>query len=364
MHLRLLPLLFLPITLLFPNVSAGSTPSIIGDIPESNPYPRITLNGFAQMGYSKAFTELPGDLTTQGVPALSDFHLSLIQMGGRMHLSEKAHVTFNGGFSGNHHLRDLYFTYEPLPFLAIQAGQMALPFNIDNQYCPSYAPTIAAGSIVTAYFTGWDDTNPLSGHQGGRDIGIMLSGGLPGNDFLHYMIGLFNGEGWNRRDPNPHKTLSGSLTLKPLKGLEVSGTFYAGRATAVADGLFETAGVRIRRGESYQKNRWSGGVHYQSPSWSMLVEYTAGNDQHEKSDGLYLMGKKSLCDGLELIGTLSHLRLNHTSPEGPFRKGKVEAGVAYWLSRRSRLQAEYNLTYLPGTDLRAHSVVTMLQVGF
>ena len=363
-RLLLLPLLFVSISA--PTLSAASNFSLRNRSDSMMPkhYPSVSFNGFAQLDYTKSFGALTGDITTGGTALKSDFHIGVMQMGAQVHFSEKTHVTFNGGFSGNFNLRDFYVTYEALPYLTVQVGQMALPFNIDNQYCPSYAPTIAAGSIVTAYFTGWDDTNPLSGPQGGRDIGLMITGSLPESDLIHYRVGLFNGEGWNAPDLNPQKTLSGSLSLKPVKYLELSGTFYSGRATAVGDGLFETNGDRILRGESYQKNRWSGGIHYQSPSWSLLAEYTAGSDEEEQSDGFYLMGKTTVAAGLELIGTLSHLRLNYGAPEGPFRKGKVEAGVAYWFSHRSRLQAEYNLTYLPGTDFRSHAIVTMLQVGF
>ena len=76
---------------------------------------------------------------------------------------------------------------------------------------------------------GFNDVCGLSAT--GRDMGAMLYGGFfnrKGYSVLGYNFGVFNGEGLNVKDKNKSKDLVARLTLRPVRGLQIAGSYYWG----------------------------------------------------------------------------------------------------------------------------------------
>ena len=62
-------------------------------------------------------------------------------------------------------------------------------------------------------------------------LGAMLYGGFfnrKGYSVLGYNFGVFNGEGLNVKDKNKSKDLVARLTLRPVRGLQIAGSYYWG----------------------------------------------------------------------------------------------------------------------------------------
>lgn len=124
---------------------------------------------------------------------------------------------------------DAYLRYRPFGELGVQLGEYKLPFSIENtEYVPLKYELIEY-PLSLRKLMGFSDLCGLSAT--GRDLGAMLFGGFfhrEGYDILSYNIGVFNGEGLNTKDRNTSKDLCARLTLRPVKGLQIVGSYYRG----------------------------------------------------------------------------------------------------------------------------------------
>ena len=127
-------------------------------------------------------------------------------------------------------LVDLYAEWRKYPEFKIRAGQFKRAFTYENPTHP-----------ITQGWRGYADViNNLSGFgdrtgeksSGGRDIGIQFSGDLfpaaDGHRFLHYQVGIYNGEGVNETDKDNRKDIIGGLWVMPIKGLRIGAFGWTG----------------------------------------------------------------------------------------------------------------------------------------
>lgn len=157
---------------------------------------------------------------------------------------------------------DAYLRYRPFNALNFMVGEYKIPFLIENtDYVPLKVEFIEE-PIALRKLMGFDDMCGLS-TSGGRDIGATMYGGFfkrEGYSILNYDVGVFNGEGLNMKDHNRTKDVVGRLTIKPVPGLQLSGSYYWGEY-----------------GKDYVKRiRYGAGACYDYGRFMLRGEYIAG----------------------------------------------------------------------------------------
>lgn len=180
---------------------------------------------------------------------------------------------------------DAFIQYKPLQELKIKLGQYKVPFSIENTgYAPSDQELIET-PLVLRYLLGSDEL--LNGATAsGRDIGATLWGGFfkrDGYSIVNYDISVFNGAGINCRDDNKSKDVVTRLTLKPVNGLLISGSYYWGEyGASYLKRERYAAGACYDRGAVVVRGEWIGGTtglssgtNLDSSGWYVLAGWRA-----------------------------------------------------------------------------------------
>lgn len=181
-------------------------------------------------------------------------------------------------------LLDACIQYKPFTQLNFKLGQYKLPFSIDNtDYSPLKLECIEY-PLVIRKLVAFNDVCGVS--ASGRDMGLTAYGGFFRRDgycILNYDLGVFNGEGINTRDRNKSKDIVARLTLKPIAGLILSGSYYRGEYGE--DYRIRTrygAGIGYDRGPITVRGEWIGGRtgrsdggDFDSDGWYVLLGWRA-----------------------------------------------------------------------------------------
>lgn len=236
-------------------------------------------------------------------------------------------------------LVDLYVRYRPFEALNLQVGEFKIPFSIENTDYPPLRLELIDYPMALRFLMGFSDLCGLSAT--GRDLGAQLYGGFwKRGDYsvVNYNVGVFNGEGLNVRDRNRSKDFVARLTLRPARGLLLSGSYYRGefgddylRRTRYGAGACYDRGPVVLRGE------WIGGRTgpLASDGWYALAGWRATRtlmpvvryDTFREDDRLRDSRRTDYTAGL-LWQPLKYLRcqLNYTcetytAPASPSRSG-------------------------------------------
>ena len=105
---------------------------------------------------------------------------------------------------------DVFINYRADELLNVQVGQFNPPFTLEGTASEKTMPFLERnmGSRLLA--------NPQT-----KDLGLMVWGSMPG-ERVHYALGVFNGDGQNRTNPDNRYDAIGRALVKPLHGI-VSG---------------------------------------------------------------------------------------------------------------------------------------------
>jgi hypothetical protein len=169
------------------------------------------------------------------------------------------------------HIKDYYLEWAKYKELDIKMGQFKRPFTFENPYNP-WNVGIGDYSQLTKKLAGMGDYNGEAS-MGGRDQGLQLQSELfpVGKDHHSLVIaqlGVFNGQGINKKDADNKKDIIGNVKLQPVKGWYI--------------GLFGWSGS-YTDGVTVDRNRWAVGTTYEKKGWVARAEY--GHSQgHKISD--------------------------------------------------------------------------------
>lgn len=189
---------------------------------------------------------------------------------------------------------DAWAEWERYPFAKVRFGQFKRGFTFENPMNP-WDIGFGAYSLATTMLAGMSDR--VGEHSSnGRDLGLQVQGDLfeshkDGHDWLHYQIGVYNGQGENHADRNDGKDLIGGLWLSPVKDLCVGAFGWAGEYSKDVDG----------RKVTVDRNRMAFGVKYES-RWTVRGEYVTSqghkvSDYRVADDGSAEAGGKDKADG-------------------------------------------------------------------
>ena len=297
---------------------------------------RITVNGYAQAGYT--YTHLDGvNSNTLDVK--------------RTLLWAKARITDRWSFlfmhDFNSQVQEFYtdFRVTRNKALTIRFGQFKNQLSLENPLSPTTCELIDVYSQGVTYLTGCG-SDPLFGIQYGRDLGIDLYGQLFG-DHLYYNVQVMNGRGINAKDKDNKKDVIVKLDYRPIAGLRVVASAQKGYGTCLAESsVYIPAENAIALGETYRRDRWTVGAEWKSGKcdyWkerctSVRGEIVAGKDGKTTSWGGYLTASVPLVGGLDVIASYDYF--NYAKGYDRDRTMLV-GGLQYWFFRKCRVQVQY-----------------------
>lgn len=230
------------------------------------------ISGYLQLGYQWSETESTFFIKRARVNFQGDI------------LRDKIDYRLQLEFASSPKIVDAYLRFKPFDELNFQIGEYKIPFTIENtDYVPLKVELIEY-PLSLQKLMGFNDICGLSAT--GRDMGASMYGGFikrDGYSIINYDFGVFNGEGLNVKDKNKSKDVVGRVTLKPVKGLQISGSYYWGEYGAeYRKRIRYTAGASYDRGRIVVRSEWIGGVTGMPDADKVMHDMT--------SDGWYALG--------------------------------------------------------------------------
>jgi phosphate-selective porin len=226
---------------------------------------------------------------------------------------------------------DMCIKYQPCKEFGVQFGQFKNPVTFEASISPSKYDFIDFSYVVQNLAKmGSNDVAGLN--VTARDIGFMFLGGFlhrDGYSIINYHVGLLNGSGINEKDNNKSKDVVGRLTLKPLKALRFSGSYYWGEYGK----------------EYYARERWSFGTRYDDGRLLVGAEYFGGKTGLAKgeidADGWYVMGGYTFCKKWTAAARYDTYQEKATEHYAKFEQTNYTVGLSFAPVKNIRLQANY-----------------------
>lgn len=289
----------------------------------------------------------------------NSFNLRLVRLAleGRAHndFYYKAQMQINGTTKDDNsaiRLVDLFGEWQKYEFFRVKAGQFKRPFTFETPMHPITQGFMSYSQNVSK-LSGFSDRTGEHASNG-RDIGVQIQGDLlkiGDRNWLHYQVGVFNGEGINTKDKDNRKDIIGGLWLMPVKGLRV--------------GAFGWTGSRSGIGE---KNRYALSAEYAQNDWTFRTEYIhsqgygANAAAGDKADGYY-----ALC-----IAPIIEKKLHVKARYDLYRDQKTwassktfyEVGADYLFTKNLQVNVEYARVNERATHSNYNMVDVELDIRF
>ncbi|MBQ8501069.1 MAG: porin [Bacteroides sp.] len=290
----------------------------------------------------------------------SNFDLRLVRLyvdGKVLDVKYKLQMEVNGvsGTSAEKGPRivDAWAEWQKYKFFQVRFGQFKRAFTFENPMNPWDIGFGSYSQLVTK-LAGMSDR--LGEHSsGGRDIGLQIQGdllpiGKDNHNFLHYQVGLYNGQGINHSDVNSRKDLIGGIYVMPIKNLAIGAFGW--------NGSFSKDNVTVDR------KRMAVGVKYEA-AWTVRAEYATSKgyklsdyDAEEgkfsgsdKADAWYMTIGAPLSKKCKLYAKWDAYRDNR---EWNSLKSIYGLAANYYFYKNLKIQANYNFTYDKSTSKDKH----------
>lgn len=231
-------------------------------------------------------------------------------------------------------LLDAYGEWKRLPEFSVKFGQMKRVFTFENPYSP-WDTGFGNYSQLVQKLAGMSDR--VGEHSsGGRDAGIVVQGDLfPAEDhrWLHYQVGVYNGQGINHSDENKQKDVIGGLWVSPTKELQIGAFGWTGRYT--------------RNNVTVDRNRMAYGIKYEG-DWTVRAEYatsqggkTDNRFAATRADAWYVSVGAPLCKKLKAYAVWDVYRDEKTSDT---QNALYTLALNYRLWKNLMIQGTYSYT--------------------
>ena len=326
----------------------------------------IKFSGYIMSQYQYSDKE-----SNKGEKDINSFNIRMVRMALEGRVAKdfywKAQLQVNGNTSNltvSPRMVDAFAEWQKYDAFKVKVGQFKRPFTLENPMHPITQGFMSYSQNVTK-LAGFSDRNGEHSSNG-RDIGVQLQGDLlkaaDGHHYLHYQVGVFNGQGTNMKDVDQRKDVIGGVWVAPVKGLRI-GAFgwtgsYARKGTWTevdANGVEQPKnGVR-----SLEKNRYAISAEYAAHDWTVRSEYIHSQGYGFKTSNA--SGKETDCtinyaagdkaDGfyaLMIAPVISKklyakARYDLYRPQANWHTSKTqyEIGANYWIGKHVMVAAEY-----------------------
>lgn len=231
-------------------------------------------------------------------------------------------------------LLDAYGEWKRFPEFSVKFGQMKRVFTFENPYSP-WDTGFGNYSQLVQKLAGMSDR--VGEHSsGGRDAGIVVQGDLfPAEDhrWLHYQVGVYNGQGINHSDENKQKDVIGGLWVSPTKELQIGAFGWTGRYT--------------RNNVTVDRNRMAYGIKYEG-DWTVRAEYATSQGGKidnrfaaTRADAWYVSVGAPLCKKLKAYAVWDVYRDEKTSDT---QNALYTLALNYRLWKNLMIQGTYSYT--------------------
>jgi len=279
-----------------------------------------------------------------------NIRLARVALDGRSHdhFYWKVQMQVNGTTKEDNtaiRLVDLFGEWQKFSFFKVKAGQFKRPFTFENPMNPidqgfmNYSQNVSKLSGFT------DRTGEQASN--GRDIGLQVQGDflkVNGRNLLHYQVGVFNGQGINKKDADNRKDIIGGVWVMPIKGLRVGAFGWTGSRGGMTWTETDETGATVTKTGSIAKNRYALSAEYAQNDWTLRTEYihSQGYDKDhtgDKADGFY-----ALCIA-PIIKNKLHVKarydLYRNQKDWASSKTLYEIGADYMFTKKLQLNVEY-----------------------
>ena len=247
---------------------------------------------------------------------------------------------------------DAFIEWQKFDFLRLKLGQFKRPFGFENPYSPL---DVGLGSFSQATMKLASISDRNGEHKSsGRDLGFQAQGDLfpstkDGHKWLHYQIGVFNGQGINHTDKDHFKDIIGGLWICPVKDLAIGGFGWNGKYTNENynpnAGNPATDPEGTRQLAKTDRKRWGVGLKYES-NWTVRSEYIASKGgivtdalAPTRSDAWYITVGVPIIKNLKLYGRWDCYRDAKTWNS---LKADYDLAINYHLGKNLIFQANYS----------------------
>lgn len=326
----------------------------------------IKFSGYIMSQYQYSDKE-----SNKGEKDINSFNIRMVRMALEGRVAKdfywKAQLQVNGNTSNltvAPRMVDAFAEWQKYDAFKVKAGQFKRPFTFENPMHPVTQGFMGYSQNVLK-LAGFSDRNGEHSSNG-RDIGVQLQGDLlkanDGHHYLHYQVGVFNGQGTNMKDVDQRKDIIGGVWVTPVKGLRI-GAFgwtgsYARKGTwtevDASGNAVAKSGVR-----SLEKNRYAFSAEYAANDWTVRSEYIHSHGYGFKTSNA--SGKETDCtinyaagdkaDGfyaLMIAPVISKklyakARYDLYRPQADWHTSKTqyEIGANYWIGKHVMIAAEY-----------------------
>lgn len=314
------------------------------------------LSGYVQAGYEWS-------------DGSSSFFIKRVRLDLRGALARTLDYRVQLEFASSPKIVDAYLHYKPFRQLNFKLGEYKIPFTIENtDYVPLKFELIEY-PLALQRLMGFAE--PIGGRyvggamQGGetlkdtgRDMGLTLHGSFfPCGEraLLSYDVGVLNGAGINLRDNNRSKDVVARLTLRPVRGLTLSGSWYGGEYGAdCLERQRVSAGVCYDRGRGVVRGEWIGG----RTGYAATEEYAAGTFD---SSGWYVLGGVRLTPTLMPVVRYDTLLPDTASADS--RQTNWTVGILWHPVKYLRCQLNYTYEHYAAPGMTDRNVVAVMLTG-
>lgn len=282
----------------------------------------------------------------EGTASNGGFDLRLFRLYGNGYVFPKVYYRFQleindaPGTDRGPRVLDAFVEWQPRREAQLKLGQFKRCFGFENPMSPL---DIGFGNFSQATLKLQSINDRMGAHRSsGRDIGVQLQGDLftneRGHSWLHYQVGLYNGQGINHKDINRHKDLIAGLWISPLPKLRIGAFGWNGRHTNEAN-----------RTQTVDFHRYSVGVKYEA-DWTVRGEYvhnvgTTLKGGSDRADGWYVAVGAPVpqVKGLKVYGKWDAYRDDART----WNSMRTDYCLAadYWLNKNFKLQLNLTHTY-------------------
>lgn len=259
---------------------------------------------------------------------------------------------------------DAFAEWQKFDAFKVKAGQFKRPFTFENPMHPMTQGFMSYSQNVLK-LAGFNDR--VGEHaSNGRDIGVQLQGDLfkanDGHHYLHYQVGVFNGQGINQKDVDERKDIIGGVWVSPVKGLRIGAFGWTGSYARKYE-LTErdASGNEVKKSavRSLPKNRYAISAEYAAHDWTLRSEYihsqgysfskanTSGKetnvdvnlDAGDQADGFYALVIAPVVS--KKLYAKARYDMYRPKAEWGTSKTQYEIGANYCIGKHIMIAAEY-----------------------
>lgn len=194
------------------------------------------------------------------------------------------------------HMLDVFVEWQKYKAFRVKVGQFKRAFTFENHMHPIDQGFYRYGMAIFKLSGLSDRTGEHS--SAGRDLGVQIQGDLferDGRSLLHYMVGLYNGQGINVSDLNGSKDIIGGFWLFPLDDLRIGAFGWKGSYGRKYEGRYaEVDRLRYAISGEYTPGDWTFRTEYVHHSGLAFKNPYGGNldiatELGDKADAWYMM---------------------------------------------------------------------------